>query len=213
MALLGFTFGMAMVCRPTNAFIAPFFVWAFIRICKSGGLKQFAQTVPAAFTFFIPTGLQMALWQHVSGSPIYYSYGNERFYFLHPALWQTLFHIRKHGLFVWTPLYILSVIGIVWWMRRPKHRIEPALGCFAISGLLLWYFNSSWWCWWFADSFGGRAWIELAPLFIMGLVFAINALRSASKPLRTAGIAFSVFCLMLNFVMLGLYQLRLIPRS
>jgi len=212
MAILGFVFGMAFICRPTNAFIAPFFVWAIIRIHQAGGLAQFARTAPAALAFFIPAGIQMAIWHRISGSLIFYSYGHERFYFLHPALWQTLFHI-KHGVFIWTPLYVLSVIGIVWWTRRPNHQIEPALGCFILSGLLLWYVNSSWWCWWFADSFGARAWIELAPLFIMGLVFALNALRTASKAVRTTGIAFIVVCLVLNWVLLGLYQLRLIPRG
>jgi len=212
MAMLGFAFGMAIFCRPTNAFIAPFFVWAIIRIYHSGGLKQLVHTAPAAVTLLIPAGIQMAIWHRISGSLIYDSYPGQPFYFLRPALWQTLFHLN-HGLFVWTPLYILSVIGIVWWIRRPNHRIEPVLGCFILSGLILWYFNSAWWCWWFGESFGNRAWIELAPLFIMGLVFALNRLRTASKRVRSTAIAFIVLCLMLNCVLAVLFQLCIVPRE
>jgi hypothetical protein len=212
MALLGFAFGMALICRPTDLFIVPFFLWALLRIYRIGQLRRFVLNVPAAFTIWIPVGIQMILWQKMSGSPLYYSYDKEGFYFLRPALWQTLFHV-SHGLFLWTPMYIVSVVGIIWWIRRANYRIEPILGCLILSGLLLWYINSSWWCWWFGWAFGGRAWIELAPLFVIGLVFALTALRTASKNVRTTAFALVAACLIFNLALAAAYQLNLIPRA
>jgi hypothetical protein len=210
-ALLGFTFGISIVCRPTNAFITPVFVWALYRIVQEGQLAEFLKRVPAGLTILIPTGVQMALWYRMSGSLLYYSYGHERFYFLHPALWQTLFHTH-HGLFLWSPILLLSVLGIAWGFPLAPARGRQILAALCVSGVVLWYVNSSWWAWWFGWAFGARAWIELAPLFIMGLVFFVDRLRDLSALRRQMAYAAIVFSTSVNFVLLVLYQFHKIQR-
>ena len=53
---------------------------------------------------------------------------------------------------------------------------------------LNWYVNSSWWCWWFGNSFGGRAFLDFSLVFVAGLAFALELGRDLEVPLPTTAI-------------------------
>ncbi|MCB0431318.1 MAG: hypothetical protein H6585_11700 [Flavobacteriales bacterium] len=63
--------------------------------------------------------IQMGLWHYQSGQWIVWSYPNEGFDWLHPAPFRVLFGLRK-GLFIYTPLLLLSVCGTWLWMKRNR---------------------------------------------------------------------------------------------
>lgn len=71
----------------------------------------------------------------------------------------------RHGLFTWTPLYLVAASGWALWLRRDRRFGALLFMGFLLSALL----NSSFWDWWGSDSFGQRRLLGLTPLFALGL--------------------------------------------
>jgi hypothetical protein len=206
--LFTFSVAMALICRPTNAFLLPFCVYLLYRVVRAGLLGRFLRLTPAIILGMAPVFVQMAVWYALYGHAVVYSYGGEGFRWTEPAAWQTLFSSR-HGLFFWSPLLLAAMGGVVWRLRKG----EPLVLCYVAAFLLLWYCNSCWGCWWFGHSFGGRAFLELSSLFVLGLGSAFEAVRRAGRRTELAFGAFVAVCMLYHWVLMGLYVLQLIPHG
>jgi hypothetical protein len=105
-----------------------------------------------------------------------------------PQIVDFLFAAR-HGLFVWTPLYVVAALGWLLFVRR-----ERLLGGLIVLGFALAVvLNSAHGDWWGSDSFGQRRMLGLTPLFALGLAEALAlACRRPLVPLAglIAGLAF-----------------------
>jgi len=98
---------------------------------------------------------QMIYWREMTGQWVYFSYGDERFFFNDPAIIKGLFSFRK-GLFIYTPLLIFAFTGLtVLWKKRSPHLV--AIAVFVPLNI---YIIFSWWCWWYGGGFGQRAFID-----------------------------------------------------
>lgn len=210
--LLTFSTSMALVCRPTNAFVLPFGAYLLYRIVRAGRFGALLRRAPAVAAGLAPLAAQMAVWYGLYGHVVMYSYEDEGFHWAHPAAWQTLFSSRN-GLFFWSPLLLVAAGGIARRLRPGPGRPEPLLLCFVGSFLLLWYCNSCWHCWWFGDSFGARAFVELSALFVLGLASAFEAVLHAGPAARRVLVTAVVAAVAYHFVMLGLHTLRLVPHD
>ena len=78
----------------------------------------------------------------------------------------------RHGLLIWTPLYLLAVVGWLLWLRRDA-RLAALMGLGFTLSLLL---NASLGDWWGSDSFGQRRFLGLTLLFGLGLAETLAAL-------------------------------------
>lgn len=206
-----FAFSMSLICRPTNAFLSIFLFYLLFIIRKNGFIKQIIKMSPFFILAVSPIFLQMIVWYITSGHFIYYSYGNYGFDWLSPALWQTLFSSR-HGLFFWSPCLVLSFLGILWYLKNDTVA-KKLLFLYLIAFCVLWYANSAWSWWWFGDSFGGRSFLELHGLFIIGLAFFFEFLRNAPGKIKFISIFFLFFCFLYNYILMGLYIASRIPRG
>jgi hypothetical protein len=89
-----------------------------------------------------------------------------------PEVMGVLFSPR-HGLFTWTPLYVLCVLGWLGWLRR-----ELRLGVlFALGFSLCVFVNSLLADWWGSHAFGQRRLLVLTAFFALGLAEAMDRLR------------------------------------
>jgi hypothetical protein len=211
---LAFAAAMALVCRPTNIFIAPFIVWALLAVYRAGLTVQLLRTVPLALTgLALPLLVQASVWRAMYGEWFHYSYDDEGFIWSQPALLATLFSMHK-GLFVWTPLLLLAAVGI-WWHLRHRHDAahKGLLACWLVGAGILWYLNSAWWCWGFGWSFGARAFLELAGLFVVGLALAFELARRHSPLTRTVVVSAALVFVIYNYALMGLYQTNRINRG
>jgi hypothetical protein len=157
-----------------------------------------------------PLGVQALVWHELYGAYLVQTHaGLGGFHWTDPSGWQTLFSSR-HGLFFWSPLLLLAAGGLLWRLRRG---LEPLLGCYLVSFGLLWYCNSCRCCWWFGDAFGGRAFLELGGLYVLGLASAFGAVRRAGLAARWAFGGAVAAALAFHFALLGLYILHRIPRN
>jgi len=106
--------------------------------------------------------LQLWAWKVVYGRSLVFTYATEgeAFRWTRPELINSLFS-SWHGLFHWHPLMLVALAGTVGWAW--VHRGPAIAWCIAIAVTV--YINASWWCWWFASSFGNRGYdAALFPL-------------------------------------------------
>ncbi len=104
----------------------------------------------------------------------------------------------NHGLFSWTPVIALSVVGLVVFVARHARFRLP------LGGLLLaaWYVNAAVADWWGGEAFGARRFLSLFPLFVLGTATWIGS--PAVRPKRLAALA---ALLLLTWLLLLQYEL------
>jgi hypothetical protein len=122
---------------------------------------------------------QLCYWKHLTGQWLYYSYGEEGFFFNDPKLLQLWFGFRK-GWLLYTPMMGLALLG--WWQVRRYAPGWMLLGPLLLA--ILSYVLASWWCWWYGGSFGHRGFIDLYPLLAIGLAAAWQAVRDGRRNWR-----------------------------
>ena len=137
---------------------------------------------------------QLIVWRSLYGSPFASPYARQLLW-LQPQLWETLFS-PFHGLFVYSPILLLSVAGFFCLMRRDRR--------WGAASVLAWgfltYVNASNISWWAGSSFGGRLFLVLTPLFIVGLAALFDRLPHWSLYLLGNGCAAWTFLLFLQTV-------------
>jgi hypothetical protein len=113
--------------------------------------------------------LQLIYYKIATGNFFIYSYGEEGFHFSEPHIFDFLFSYKK-GLFVYTPIFGLSLIGLHYLRQQSFYQF---IG-FSAFFILLVYISSSWWQWYYGGSFSTRVFIEFIPIFMLLLAFAIQ---------------------------------------
>lgn len=195
--LSGLFLGLVIFIRPVNGIVVvliPFLTsgWqefiSFFRYSFAGkGLLAF----PAALVLIC---IQPILWYLQTGDFLIWSYPDEGFYFRHPEIINTLFGYRK-GLFIYTPVLILSVFGLITLAVRKFFRFIPMLFFLTIFT----WITASWWNWYYGDGFGMRPFIDFYGVFAILIAIFLNSL-----PIKGA---FSFFKgVMIVLVFLNLFQ-------
>ena len=201
--------GIVALIRPTNLMIVlliPFFAADFQTVKQRfiSFFKKPLVTFWALFFFLMFFSIQIIFNYLQTGEFILYTYKNEGFHFLQPATWSFLFSYRK-GFFVYTPLMLLLFSGVIVLYRHSKFQTYWFLGFLVV----LVYILSSWWNWFFGDSFGMRAMIDYYPIFAILLALGYSALLK----IRAGKIFLSVFLLLvvpLNLVQAYQYEVGIL---
>ena len=199
--LLGLITGLITLTRPVNILFVLFFLFYDVKnlqdiknkivFFKHRYLQLLIMTV-FGFLILVP---QFLYWKTVTGHWLYYSYGKEGFFFLHPQIFHVLFSFRK-GWFIYTPVMIFAVSGIYFLYKKHKAFFLPTL-LFLIIYL---YVVSSWWCWWYGGSLGQRELIDIYPVMALPLAAFVEWISKAKKR-----IALPVASLLLAAVLLGAF--------
>lgn len=194
-----FALSMVFVIRPVNIlvvlFIPVFFdSWAGMRSCfKSNFACNRNYIFIGAAVALLPVLAQCLAWYAQTGSFIIWSYKHEGFNWTSPQFANFLFSYRK-GLFIYTPLLLVAVVGFYFLYKANKWKFTWAL----ISLAVIIYVLCSWWCWHYAGGFGMRPMTDF--LFIFMILFAF-ILQNIYRPIAKIGIKLLVaFTVFLNLV-------------
>ena len=144
----------------------------------------------SAFLFLMLIFIQPLYWYMQTGRFFQWSYAGEGFYFTHPRFFDFLFSFRK-GVLIYTPLLILSLLSLIILFRSKRTLAWSATVFIAV----LIYFLSSWWNWYYGDSYGSRVMIDFYALFALLFALGLSWLPDA---LRKAWMAFSIVFIFLN---------------
>jgi hypothetical protein len=159
------------------------------------------QLLSGTLIFMLVLLPQLFYWKFVTGSWVYYSYGDEGFFFSAPKWLSFIFGYRK-GLIPYSPILIFAFLGfIVMWKKR-RELFYAIVLFFLINSYLL----SCWWDYGFGGGLGNRALVQsYSSLLIPFALFFDFILTFSRKPL----IRYSFLAIMI-VVVAGLIQLNLL---
>jgi hypothetical protein len=141
----------------------------------------FACTVIAAF---LPTLITKKI---IYGSFLDFGYGGPHWTLTSPALLKVCFS-SEHGLFSWTPVILLAVVGLV--LLQKQDRVLSLYVLLAFVTYL--YTIGCYEDWAGISSFGNRFFVSLTPLFILGLASFFDWLAAAWQTRRAVVLASSL---------------------
>jgi len=130
----------------------------------------------------------------------------------------------EHGLFLWTPLAVFAIAGLVWLAagglattgRGPHREAHPDVAWIASLMLLMValqvYVSGSVESWTVAGAFGQRRFVALTPLLALGLA-ALAPPPGAAWPRRSAVYALAVVLIWWNLGLMAQFGLHLMDRQ
>ncbi len=192
---------LAVLARPTNAFIALFPVFFHLDHKKQilerirffvSQKKVLLIGLPVSLLVFIP---QFLYWKSISGNFLFYSYQKEGFDFWSAPKLLEVWFSANNGLFPYTPLIALSLLGVLLMIKN--KRISGYF--YAVLFLLISYVFASWWNWWFGCSFGARSFVEYYALLTIPFAYSLKVTESRAGKI-VLGILI-IFCVYLNLDM------------
>ena len=197
--LSGLFLGLTVLIRPTNGIVILLLPFLFNTREEYHALKGFLQTRKIAMLSFMVAFtamvcIQFLLWHIQTGQWFIWSYKDEGFIFGDPQVGNVLFGYRK-GLFIYTPLIFLSLLGCLRLVFSNVKRFFSA----ALFLILSTYLIASWWNWYYGNSFGARAFIDYYGIY--ALLLAILLRHRETKASTTV-----LILLLFPFVALSLLQ-------
>lgn len=169
--------GLDMLVRPSElvSVLIPL-LWGMERINPSEikerlllFKRHFRQILVAMLCLIAVGSIQLFYWKHVSGHWLVYSYGDKSFSWKHPHWFDYSLSYRS-GWLTYTPLMLLSFIGIIPFLKYGKNKVA-VLTFFAIN----FYIVCAWDIWWYGGT-GGRAMIQSYPVILFPVATLIDYL-------------------------------------
>lgn len=163
-AAWGLAAGLMMAVYFVHAIFLVVVLW---RLAGAGTWRGRAGAA-AAFTAGVLPFAALHLWsrQALYGSMITTGYRDE-FFWSAPRLLATAFS-TEHGLFLWTPVLLVALAGLVMLARRdPRARVMLA------AWAVLFYVIASYQNWHGQSSFGNRFFVSLTVVFVPGAAAAL----------------------------------------
>jgi hypothetical protein len=153
---------------------------------------------------FLPTLISKRI---IYGSYLNFGY-TEPWNFLSPAMLKVCFS-SEHGLFSWTPIIGLALIGLFLLRRQDQMMSLCVLAAFALYLYAIGCYAD----WAGISSFGNRFFVSLTPLFILGLAAFFDWLAFACTERRAAVLARSITALLIvwNLGLIFQWGTHLIP--
>ena len=218
MAALGAAVALMAMIREQDAFFAAgpaldFGLWAL------GGLGQRPQSLKpkaqsliprvaaAAGAFALCFAPQAVTYVTLNGHLGPHASVGHKMNWRAPHALQVLFS-PEHGFFVWTPLALIALAGLVWFCR-PKKQVGL---CLLIMVALQIYVGGSVESWTVAGAFGQRRFIALTTALVIGYAWADAALR-ASPAARRIFTAVTVLAVYWNLALIAEFSVELMDRQ
>ncbi len=196
--LSAFLYGLVILIRPANAIVIlslPFIAGNWYSF--SSVIKKKVITLDynyAALVFIVAISPQLIINWLQSGSLFIYGYKNEGFYFGDPQFINFMFSYRK-GWLVYTPFFWLLIPGIIYMFRSQTKFASVSFSVFLIFQI---YFLSSWWNWYYGDSFGMRPMVDFYTLYLLIIAIFIN--NACNKYIRVISFIYMGLAILLNLI-------------
>jgi hypothetical protein len=204
--LLGFLLFSAYLCRPTaSIFIMVVLVYVYFR--HRGVFLRLVITSLALFLFFIAWS-----WlQYRQLLPFYYTLGSKLTPSSNfgPALSGVLLSPSR-GIFVFSPFFVLIVVGLLLFFRRLKTQamfwLSGVWFCLHVAAI------STWDMWWGGHSYGPRLLTDIVPALILITILLWKEIsqRSGLRTRRIVSIGYTTLGLAAIFInsYQGLYNIN-----
>ena len=194
--LIGLLLGLITLIRPVDCIIFIVFIFYGIYSKKDLGNKiqslwhNRLQLVIIAISALLILTIQMAYWKYATGHFVFWSYTNERFYWLYPNIIKGLFGFRK-GLFIYNPIILFATGGLA---LSYKYVRSFTIGSILLL-VLFTYIIFAWWCWWYGGGLACRPMIDLYGILAIGLAsFLTYLFQLKNKLIKYSTGLLLIFC-------------------
>jgi hypothetical protein len=197
-------FGLIILLRQVNIItilFVPFLAGSFLQL-KTGIvhiLYNPKKLLLGLFLILTTFSIQSIFWYLQTGHLFVYSYQGEGFNFFKPEFSNILFSYKK-GLFIYTPILLISLLGLIWLIYHKKYYLFFTWTFFFI---FLTYILSSWWSWYYGCSYGLRAYIDFFSMFFIIYALMLNAVNLKIKSLL---IILSIITIPINIIQTYQYK-------
>jgi hypothetical protein len=182
-ALLGSSLGLSAAVRTTNLVLVLFALLVGVHGLRDlvdplrASRRRPALLAAGAVGFAIPLIPQVLYWHALTGHFVVNAYGSTpKLDLLHPHLLDVAFSVRK-GVFFWSPLLVLAVLGVPLLRRAAPGLVLPV----ATLLVLDFWIVSSWTEWWYGGSFGAREFVDVLPVYALGLAALLAPARGTIR--------------------------------
>lgn len=178
-AFWGLTAGLMVEVYYLNAVFLLIALMEWVRMFRGKGFREWGKTLVCGSAFSL-AGL-VALLPHwlsrwiLYGSPLETGY-RDRFFWDSPRLWSLGFD-AEHGMFLWTPILLAAVLGLLLLWRRERQLATGLLLTFAA----FYYTVAAYQNWHGQSAFGSRFFVSFTPAFVLGLATFLNFLAEIRK--------------------------------
>lgn len=198
---------LIILIRPTNAILGlvpvlwnvpPRNVFSRAAAFLSDG-KWWLMFGIALVLFFAP---QSVYWKTITGSYIFYSYGEEGFSnWMSPKMLQVLFS-HTNGWLIYSPIVLTAFFGLgIMMFRKETGWLLPA-----VILTLATYVFGSWWAWWFGGAYGHRCFVEFLPLLAVPSATAVSWILQRNNLVRVGFFALAILAIYVNIRMSDIYH-------
>ncbi|MFI5177430.1 MAG: hypothetical protein ACHQO8_02645 [Vicinamibacterales bacterium] len=169
-----------------------------------------------AGAFLLAYSPQLLAYRALNGHPWPTDYVTRKMTWTAPHSLQVLFS-PEHGLFMWTPLALVAIAGLVWLALGRVRTTAPDIrwigAIMVLMVALQVYVNGSIESWTVAGSFGQRRFVALTPLLVVGLAAAIVAWSAAGRAARIVAGALVAACIWWNLGLMVQFGLNAMDRQ
>jgi len=175
--LASFLLGLIVLVRPINIIVIASL--PFIAETSQNFFDAIKRKVsnhdyfPAVLIFLLAISPQLIINYLQTGNIIIYGYKNEGFYFSDPQIINFLFSYKK-GWLIYSPLFLLLLPAIIYLWR---HRSKYVSITFLLFLVVQVYIFSSWWNWYYGDSFGMRPMVDYYGLFLLAIALLLYNIK------------------------------------
>ena len=216
--VMGFLLGISTMIRYPDCvmgLVPPVLAIAgFLRIGREGRMPLLHMSVfslfPAMIGFVVGFMPQMIAWKTLYGSYLYYSYQGEHLAFWPKNILLVLFG-ERNSLFLWTPLALISVTGLLLGAAR-KQALFAAGGVVLVA--MLWIYGG-WENYWLGSSYGMRGLVDIMFFLFLGLGEIMSRISRihGSRVLRNTLLSSIILLVMWNLFFLQCYRARIQPHE
>jgi len=194
--LASMMFGILLSIRTVNILIVPFLPFlggSFHTLFSTIKSKlKVSNILYSALAFALAISPLIVINYFQTGRLIYFGYQNEGFYWSNPQILNFLFSFRK-GWFVYTPLMLLIFPAALHIFKKNKFEFWWFIAFLSV----LVYIFSSWWNWFFGDSFGMRPMVDFTAAFALVIALWVSTIKGYIKSIT---LIFILLASMLNLV-------------
>jgi len=210
--LLGGSIGIVTLIRPQESLFALLTIGLLYQEATSSQQVTWSELAKKGGCFLLTVLLvflpQMVVWKVIFGTFITIPQGSAFFSWTEPHFWEVLLSTR-HGLFTWTPITLLGILGLVTFIKRDRWMALAALTAFVLQV----YVNSIAVDWWAGDAFGGRRFLGTFPFLLLGLASLINTAWQRGRGWHMVVAGTLVGLLIWNGLFMIQYRFGFIPRG
>ena len=191
---------LLVLMRPTDILIAAYFflhrvnsfqeLWTRI----SFWIKKPFELILFPLAILIAYLPQFVYWKYISGNFIIYSYENEGFSLWRNPMLPEIWYHPQNGLFLYAPLLLLSIIGIILTWNKSAYSAKTIALIFILNS----YICASWWYWNFGAAYGYRPFIDFLPILVIPMAYVVQCLSKTKLPIRVFSFAAILFLLFLS---------------